>query len=124
MTVSTTPVIMPSVETTGALRLIKVVHTVVWAFFAGAILAIPVVAALGQFNWVVILTVLVMVEVIVLAANGLRCPLTGIAARYTEDRRANFDIYLPLWLATWNKQVFGALFVSGLVFAFARWVQR
>ena len=124
MTVSTTLVIMFSVETTGALRLIKFVHTVVWAFFAGAILAIPVVAALGQFTWVAILTVLVMVEVIVLAANGLRCPLTGIAANYTEDRRANFDIYLPLWLATWNKQVFGALFVSGLVFAFARWLQR
>lgn len=124
MTVSTTPVIMLPVETTGALRLIKFAHTVVWAFFAGAILAIPVFAALGQFNWVVILTVLIMVEVIVLAANGLRCPLTGIAAKYTEDRRANFDIYLPLWLATWNKQVFGALFVSGMVFAFARWLQR
>jgi hypothetical protein len=124
VTVSTTLVIMFAVETTGALRLIKFVHTVVWAFFAGAILAIPVVAALGQFTWVAILTVLVMVEVIVLAANGLRCPLTGIAANYTEDRRANFDIYLPLWLATWNKQVFGALFVSGLVFALARWLQR
>ena len=96
----------------------------VWALFAGAILAIPVFAGYGQFNWVVMLTTLVMVEVIVLARNGLRCPLTDIAARYTRDRRANFDIYLPLWLATWNKQLFGALFVSGLVFAFAQWVQH
>jgi hypothetical protein len=29
----------------------------------------------------------------------MRCPLTGIAARYTDDRRDNFDIYLPPWLA-------------------------
>jgi hypothetical protein len=47
--------------------------------------------------------------------------LTGIAARYTPDRRPNFDIYLPEWLALHNKQIFGALYVFGLVFAFARW---
>lgn len=115
---------MSSVRTAGTLRLIKFVHTVVWALFAGAILAIPVFAGYGQFTWVGMLSALVMVEVLVLAANGLRCPLTGIAARYTEDRRANFDIYLPLWLATWNKQVFGALFVSGLVFSLAQWLRR
>lgn len=115
---------MSSVRTAGTLRLIKLVHTVVWALFAGAILAIPILAGYGLFSWVVMLTALVMIEVIVLAANGLHCPLTGIAARYTEDRSANFDIYLPLWLAAWNKQVFGALFVSGLIFAFARWLQH
>ena len=115
---------MPSNRTIVALRVIRIVHTMVWALFAGAILAIPVLAGYKQFNWVVLLTALVMVEVIVLAVNGFRCPLTGLASRYTEERRANFDIYLPLWLATWNKQLFGALFVSGLVFAFARWLQR
>ncbi len=40
-----------------------------------------------------------LVEVAVLAFNGMRCPLTDLAARYTDDRRDNFDIYLPLWLA-------------------------
>ena len=103
---------MSSVRNARTLRLIKLIHTVVWAVFAGAILAIPIFAGYRQFTWVVMFTTLVMVEVLVLAMNGLRCPLTAIAARYTEDRRANFDIYLPLWLATWNKQLFGALFVS------------
>jgi hypothetical protein len=46
-----------------------------------------------------------MIEVAVLVLNRMRCPLTGIAARFTEDRRANFDIYLPLWLARYNKQI-------------------
>jgi hypothetical protein len=46
-------------------------------------------------------------------ANRWRCPLTGLAARYTANRRDNFDIYLALWLAWSNKQVFGTLFVDG-----------
>ena len=106
------------------LRLVKVLHTAVWALFAGAILAIPIAAATNRFAWVTGLVALVLVEVTVLAFNGLRCPLTGVAARYTQDRRANFDIYLPLWLATWNKQVFGGLFVAGILFAIARWLLR
>ena len=62
-----------------------------------------------------------LVEVLVLVVNGWRCPLTSLAARYTDDRRANFDIYLPLWLAANNKRIFGTLFVGGLVFSVWRW---
>jgi hypothetical protein len=102
--------------------LIKSIHTAVWAFFAGAILAIPVAAFRQRFDWVLIFTAIVMVEVAVLALNGLRCPLTTIAARYTSDRRSNFDIYLPSWLATYNKQVFGSLFLAGVSFALLRWM--
>jgi hypothetical protein len=51
--------------------------------------------------------------VLVLLFNGMRCPLTAVAARHTDDRRDNFDIYLPEWLARWNKHL--ALYVVGLV---------
>lgn len=105
------------------LRVIKAFHTLVWAFFAGAIIAIPVASWLGEFTWVAGLIAVVLVEVAILAFNGMRCPLTAIAARYTDERRDNFDIYLPLWLATHNKQVFGALFIAGLVFALVRWIR-
>ena len=81
------------------------------------ILAIPVAAWRGRSSWAAWLIGIMLVEVLVLAVNGWRCPLTDLAARYTEDRRANFDIYLPLWLATHNKWIFGSLFVAGLVFA-------
>lgn len=66
---------------------------------------------------------MVVVECIVLAANHGRCPLTGVAARYTEERTANFDIYLPLWLARHNKTIFGTLFVTGIMYALGRWLQ-
>ena len=64
---------------------------------------------------------LVLVECGVLAANRGRCPLTDLAAQHTERRTANFDIYLPLWLAQYNKTIFGALFLAGALFVLARW---
>lgn len=96
------------------LQLIRIVHTIVWAVFAGSILAIPVFATLHRFGLAWALIAFVMLEVLVLFANRMRCPLTDVAGRYTEDRRDNFDIYLPLWLARHNKQVFGTLYGVGI----------
>jgi len=104
-----------------ALRAVKVVHTVAWAFFAGCILAIPVCAWRGELRTAAILIAVVFVEVVIILVNRWRCPLTGVAARYTEDRKANFDIYLPLWLAKYNKEIFGTLFVASLLYTWARW---
>jgi polyferredoxin len=98
------------------LRLIRIVHTIVWAIFAGSIVAIPVFAHLQQLAVAWALIAFVLLEVLVLAVNGMRCPLTAVAGRYTEDRRDNFDIYLPLWLARYNKHVFGSLYVAGILY--------
>jgi len=49
------------------------------------------------------------------------CPLTPIAAGYTDDRRDNFDIYLPEWLARYNRLVFGLLYLAGILFTAVRW---
>ena len=68
------------------------------------------------------LAAIVFVEVAVLALNKWRCPLTSVAARYTTDRRANFDIYLPEWLAKHNKVIFGTIYLVGVVTACAYWV--
>ena len=102
------------------LRAIKVVHTVAWAVFAGAILAIAPAVLANRRGLTAKLIALVSVECVVLALNGMRCPLTDVAARYTDDRRDNFDIYLPLWLARHNKTIFGALFAVVLIFAAVR----
>jgi hypothetical protein len=40
---------------------------------------------------------------------------------YTDDRRDNFDIYLPLWLARYDKQDFGTLFTAGVVLTWVMW---
>jgi hypothetical protein len=111
----------PQAPVPPALRAVKIVHTLAWALFAGCIVALPIAAYLENFQLAVILISIVLVEVIVLFANRFRCPLTDVAARYTSDRRANFDIYLPMWIARYNKEIFGSLFVAGILFTIARW---
>jgi len=101
---------------------IKLLHTLVWAFFAGCILAIPLASWLGHHVTAAALIAVVALEVVVLAFNRMSCPLTSVAARHTSDRRANFDIFLPEWLARHNKLLFGSLYVLGIVFALMRWV--
>ena len=100
---------------------IKLAHTAIWAMFAGAILAIPVAISSGSLRAAAWLSLFVWVEVCVLAANGRRCPLTPLAARYTADRSDNFDIFLPRWLARNNKAIFGALFAVGELLLLYRW---
>jgi hypothetical protein len=104
-----------------SLRLVKLAHTAVWAFFAACILALPVASSLGHFEAAAWLAAIVCGEVVVLLLNSWSCPLTAVAARYTPDRNANFDIYLPEWLAKNNKSVFGALYVIGGIVAAAQW---
>jgi len=104
------------------LKAIRLLHTVVWAGFAGCIVAIPVLTLQERFRLAAVLALIVLGEVIVLALNRWRCPLTPIAARYTGNRRANFDIYLPEWLARYNKEIFGPLYLAGVVLLVVRWV--
>jgi hypothetical protein len=96
-----------------ALILVKGVHTVAWVFLAGSVVAIPICAVKGRLRLALLFSAFVLVETGVLAVNHMRCPLTNVAARYTSDRRDNFDIYLPEWLARYNKLIFGSLFLAG-----------
>jgi hypothetical protein len=105
-----------------ALRTIKLAHTFIWAFLAGCILAIPIFSYAGSFPVSTVLIAVVAIEVMVIVFNRWRCPLTGIAARYTDDRQDNFDIYLPLWLAKYNQVIFGALFVAGVLYTLFKWL--
>lgn len=105
------------------LKAIKVVHTVVWAFFAACVAAVPVFAWQGELRRASVFIAIVAIEVLVLAVNRWSCPLTPLAGRYTDDRRDNFDIYLPEWLARHNKRIFGTLYVAGIIMTLVRWAQ-
>ena len=107
-----------------SLIFIKVVHTAIWAVMATAILAIPVAALRAQFRIAAWLTALILVECVVLGLNHGRCPLTDVAARFATERGANFDIYLPRWLAQHNKTIFGGLFVAGELVWLWRWLKQ
>ncbi len=101
---------------------VKLLHTAIWLFFVACIVAVPVAAALRRFPLAAAFAALVLVECLVLAVNRCRCPLTDLASHFTPERMDNFDIYLPNWLARWNKQIFGTVFVVGGIFALVRWL--
>jgi hypothetical protein len=107
-----------------ALLAVKIVHTIVWAFFVLCIAAIPVLAWRGEYVSATWFVGIVFVEVLVLVLNRWRCPLTPLAARFTEDRRANFDIFLPEWIARHNKTIFGALYFAGVVYLVLSWAAQ
>ena len=110
-----------TISPAAALRAIRIAHTAAWVLFASAIAAIAPVAVAGHRSAAMWLVALVTVECLILASNRMRCPLTDVAARYTDDRRDNFDIYLPVTIARYNKQIFGAWFAADLVLVAVLW---
>lgn len=96
----------------------------IWGLFVVCIFAIPAASLFGRHGTAAIFAAIVFGEVVILSLNDWTCPLTPVAARYTESREANFDIYLPEWLARYNKQIFGPLYLAGTLFALVRWVLR
>jgi hypothetical protein len=98
------------------IRLIKMVHTFIWAVMASAVFYIFYAGVTKTFGLMLWLSIgLIIIETGVLLVNRWRCPLTPVAMKYTSDRRENFDIYLPEWLAKHNKLIFSTIFLAGLL---------
>jgi hypothetical protein len=104
-----------------SLKAVKLAHTAIWAFFVACIFGAPLAAWHRHFALAAVLVGLVAVEALVLLFNQWSCPLTRVAARYTEQREANFDIYLPRWLARYNKNIFTPLYLLGAVYSAYAW---
>ena len=102
------------------LILIKTLHTVVWLFFNVVLFYMAyavIINKIDKFIWIGI--GLIVLEGIVLMIFNKMCPLTVIARKYSDSTKDNFDIYLPNWLAKWNKLIYTTLFlliVFGLIY--------
>lgn len=95
---------------------IKILHTIIWFIMASATLYIFYAGITNTFNYIVLVSIILMsLEIVVLVYNKWTCPLTPIARKYTTDTKDNFDIYLPNWLARYNKIIFGSIFIIGMV---------
>ena len=98
------------------LRQIKLLHTIIWAVMVAAILYIIYSGWSGQISVLTYAALIVIgLEVVVLLANNWVCPLTPVARKYSDSPKPNFDIYLPEWLAKYNKEIFGTLLLMGVV---------
>jgi hypothetical protein len=57
---------------------------------------------------------LIILEGLTLLAFKMYCPLTIMARKYSDSAKANFDIYLPEWLAKYNKTIYSSI-VAGIL---------
>jgi hypothetical protein len=92
------------------LTLIKLVHTFVWVFFNVVIFYLFYAVVVGKIDkWVWICLGLIGLETGILLMFRMMCPLTVMARRYSDSTKDNFDIYLPNWLARYNKLIYSII---------------
>ena len=97
---------------TSKLIFIKSVHTLVWIFFNVVLFYMAYAVIINKIDlWVWVGVVLIFLEGIVLLIFNKMCPLTIIARKYSDSPKDNFDIYLPNWLARYNKLIYTSIFV-------------
>ncbi len=98
------------------LRLIKIIHTIIWLFYNVVIFYLLYAVINNKIDiWVWVCIGLVILEGLILLIFKLFCPITIIARKYSDSRKANFDIYLPNWLAKYNKQIYTSLFMLAII---------
>ncbi|APM38886.1 hypothetical protein [Clostridium kluyveri] len=93
---------------------IKLMHTIIWFFYVFVFFYILYTGIFNKINlylWIAI--GLEIIEGIILIIFKGKCPLTVLGYKYTDNPEVGFDIYLPKWLAKYNKIIYG----SGLVIA-------
>lgn len=92
------------------LTIIKIVHTVIWIFFNVVIFYMLFAAISNKLDkWLWIGYGLFVLEGLVLLLFRFFCPLTVMARKYSDSAKHNFDIYLPNWLAKYNKLIYTSI---------------
>ena len=103
------------------LQIIKWVHTLIWVVFAGMVFYILYSGIINNVNLFTRIAIgLILGEGFVLLVFRMYCPLTLLARRYSDSDRSNFDIFLPNWLARYNKLIFTTLFLAGVILVLVR----
>jgi len=87
-------------------------HTLVWLCFNAVIFYMLYAVIANKIGWRLWMGYgLVLVEGIVLLLFNYTCPLTIVAHKYSGSTRDNFDIYLPNWLARYNKIIYTVILI-------------
>lgn len=103
------------------LILVKSVHTLIWVFFNVVIFYLFYAVWVNRIDiWVWICLGFILLEGLVLLAFKRVCPVTIIARKYSNSTRDNFDIYLPNWLARYNKEIYSVIVIIIFIFLLYR----
>ncbi len=98
------------------LILVKLLHTVVWVFFNFVIFYFLYAVIVNKIDiWVWICLGFILLEGFILLIFKSICPITLIARKYSDSQRDNFDIFLPNWLARYNKLIYTSIVILAVV---------
>lgn len=104
------------------LIIIKIIHTAIWLFFNVVIFYLMYAVVSNKIDqWVWICLGFILLEGLVLLTFANACPITIVARKYSASRKENFDIYLPNWLAKYNKQIYTTIvliILLGLIYRY------
>jgi hypothetical protein len=97
---------------TSNLTIIKIVHTIIWLLFNVVLFYMAYAVIVDKICILVWIGVAcILLEGFVLLIFSKKCPVTLIAHRYSVSTKDNFDIYLPNWLAKYNKFIYTTFFI-------------
>jgi len=100
---------------------LKIVHTIIWGFYASILVFMYYLVLFYIINftfWIAVF--LVLLEAMIVLISGWKCPLTVYMERYVEKSEVGFDMFLPKWVAKYNKIGYSILFVLCLILAIYR----
>ena len=98
------------------LNITKTIHSIIWVFFNGVIFYLYYAVITNKIDkWVWICIGIILLEGIVLLVFKRSCPITLIARKYSDSTKDNFDIFLPNWIARYNKFIYTILFAIALI---------
>ena len=104
---------------------VKTIHTLIWVFFNIVIFYLLYAVIVNKIDkWVWICIGLIVMEGLVLLIFKRVCPGTLIARKYSDSTRDNFDIYLPNWLAKYNKEIYSFIVLIAIVILVYRLLTR
>ena len=93
---------------------VKLLHTLIFAVLSGCVAYILVSGAFGRITaWTWAAIAAILIEGVVLALSGGRCPLTAVAEQLGAADGSVADIFLPRWFADRIFPICGTLFLVG-----------
>ena len=98
------------------LVLVKIIHTLIWVLFNIVIFYLLYAVYVDRIDkWVWFGLAAIGCEGMVLLVFKNVCPVTLWARNFSTSDRHNFDIYLPEWLARYNKAIYSTI-VAVIIF--------
>ncbi len=98
------------------LTMIKTVHTIIYLMMVWAVFYLLYAAITQTYSdWFYTALGLLVIESLVFALSGMKCPLTSLAKKYGDSKGYVGDLFIPERFAKYTFRVFGTIFLVSIV---------